>query len=232
MKFACLFLLFTTQCLAGTFHFSSIHYLAEQEIGRIVLPQIYQRLGHTIEITPLPAKRAQLAAVSGQLHGEIMRIYTYGEENPSVIRVPTPYYSLETMAFVHVDRNLKIDSKDDLASLFVAKIRGVKHTNNITEGLTQVLDMSSTEDILKMVNSGKVDVALTNTIDGFLTIKKLGLKKVVAIDKPLATLDLYHYLHKRYQYLIPELDKTIREMQRDGSLQALISAAETKVLNQ
>lgn len=76
---------------AQQLHFSSIEGLVEQEISRLILPQIYARLSIDITITPLPAKRAQFEADSGISDGEIMRIHSYGEEIKNVIRVP---YSL------------------------------------------------------------------------------------------------------------------------------------------
>jgi ABC-type amino acid transport substrate-binding protein len=86
-------------------------------------------------VTPFPGNRAQYAADSGMQDGEIMRIATYGNEALNTIRVPTPYYYLETMPFVLKNSDIVINSKQDLAQYRVAKIRGVKHTNNITKGL-------------------------------------------------------------------------------------------------
>ncbi|WP_238937617.1 hypothetical protein [Pseudoalteromonas sp. S16_S37] len=54
-----LLLLFSLICLPShseTYHFASINYLIEQEVGRIVISEIYQQLGIDIIITPLPKK--------------------------------------------------------------------------------------------------------------------------------------------------------------------------------
>lgn len=48
------------------YNFASIELLIEQEVGRIVLPQIYKNIGIDITITPLPAKRAELLASIGR----------------------------------------------------------------------------------------------------------------------------------------------------------------------
>jgi hypothetical protein len=55
--------------------------------GRIILPQIFEKIGIKITITPLPAKRAEAAATSGKKDGEIMRIFSNGETNPTVVRL-------------------------------------------------------------------------------------------------------------------------------------------------
>jgi len=217
---------------AQDYRFVSINYLAEQEIGRIVLPQIYKNIGLEISITPLPGKRAQNEAAKGSnFHGEIMRIFTYGNENPNTIRVPTPYYYLETMAFVKVDSTLDIREAKDLKNMRIAKVRGVKHTNNITAGLSNVYDSNTTEKILKQVATGFVDVALTNTIDGKLILNEHGIKNVKPTNMPLATLALYHYIHKDNAHLVDKIDDEIKRLKKNGQLAQMIKEAESTILS-
>lgn len=213
------------------FHFVSIEFLIEQEVGRIVLTQIYQNIGLTIDISPLPGDRAQFVARSGNKDGEIMRIWTYGEENESLIRVPTSYYYLETMPFIMTGRNIFVSSSNDLKNYKLAKVRGVKHTNNITKGLTNVYEMNSTENIFKLLRSGRVDIALTNTLDGNLVLSRLGFDNVEALSSPLAELPLYHYIHEKNKHLVPLIDKEIKRLKERGELSELISSAEKVVIN-
>ena len=216
---------------AHDYHFVSIDQLVEQEIGRLVLPEIYASIGVNITIKPLPAKRAQYEVRKGISDGEIMRIFSYGAENPSTIRVPTPYYYLETMAFVRADSQLSQLTESDLARYSIAKVRGVKHTNNITQGLPVVHDLNSTNEIMRLVAKGRVDIALTNTVDGLMTLKELGIDNVVPINQPLAVFDLYHYLHKKNAHLVPKVDKAIIALKQSGKLDNLIQAAEDKLID-
>jgi polar amino acid transport system substrate-binding protein len=211
---------------ANHYNFASIELLIEQEVGRIVLTQIYKNIGINITISPLPGKRAQYVANSGIKDGEIMRIWTYGDENANTIRVPTSYYYLETMPFVLKNSDISILKKQDLAKYRLTKIRGVKHTNNITQGLQNIYEMSSTEDMFKLLLSGKVDVVLTNTSDGNLALERLGLTNVVSMKKPLIRLPLYHYIHKNNKNLVQLVDKEILRMKGNGELSSLIQQAE------
>jgi hypothetical protein len=210
---------------------ASIELLIEQEVGRIVLPKIYNNIGITVEVTPFPGNRAQYAADSGMQDGEIMRIATYGNEALNTIRVPTPYYYLETMPFVLKNSDIVINSKQDLAQYRVAKIRGVKHTNNITKGLKKLYDMNSTENMFKLLLSNKVDVVLTNTMDGNAAIARLGLQNIVEMQKPLARLALYHYLHNKHDDLVPFIDKEINRLKANKEIDRLINNAEKRVMN-
>lgn len=226
--FLCLLLSFP--CFAKVYHFNSIQNLAEQEIGAIILYAIYQKLGLDIVIHPLPGKRAQLEVKNGTADGEIMRIWTYGQETPSSIRVPTPYYYLETTAFVKKNSGIIISSRDDLKKYRLAKVLGVKHTNNITEGMTNVYDLASTENMMNFLLSGRADVALTNTIDGLLVLKKMNNPDIVPSGTPLETLNLFHYIHKKHRTLVPKVDGVIQEMIATGELQDLIHQAEEEVV--
>lgn len=232
MLFLCL-CFFAQISFGQTLHFVSIEHLVEQEIGAIVLRHIYQKLGITIIITPLPGLRAEHQATRGKVDGEVMRIYTYANENPNLIRIPTPYFQLETMVFTKKTRGIDINSKAELSDYSIAKIRGVKHTNNITVGLQNVTDVESTNALIKLVNDGLVDVALTNTIDGLLAIHHLKLETVVVPSShALAKLDLYHYLHQDHKDLVQKVDQVIREMKASGEMDKVTQHATLQILEE
>lgn len=220
----------TNYCIAEEYHFVSIQGLIEQDVGRIIIPEIYKKLGIETTIQAVPGIRAQKLATSGEKDGEIMRIFTYGIENTTTIRVPTPYYQLETMAFVKKDSGIVIKSKEDLKKYKLVKVRGVKHTNNITKGIANVHDMNSTESMMKYLLAGRADVALTNTVDGILSLKKLGYTNIVPIDKPLAVLDLFNYIHQDHKDIVEKVDAMIKKMKENGELQAIIKKAESQVI--
>ncbi|WP_223271736.1 substrate-binding periplasmic protein [Colwellia hornerae] len=172
-----------------------------------------------------------MLANTGQNNGEIMRIWTYGDENKQTVRVPTPYYYLQTMPFSLVSRQINIVNKDDLKKYKLAKVRGVKHTNNITKGLRNVFEMNSTENMFKILQNGLVDVVLTNTIDGQLILKRLGYENIVPAKEPLAVLPLYHYIHQKNKNLVPLINQEILRLQQNGELRKLIALAEKQVIS-
>jgi polar amino acid transport system substrate-binding protein len=225
-------ILSTMSCgIAEEYHFVSIENLIEQEVGRLIIPEFYKKLGIKITISPKPGKRAQLMASTGNKDGEIMRIWTYGNETPTTIRVPTPYYQLETMPFIRKGSDVEINSKSDLKKYRIAKVRGVKHTDNITRGLTEVSDFNSTKKMMQIFkHRASIDVALTNTIDGIIELNRLGVVDIIPLKRPLATLDLYHYIHNDHAELVPRIDSVIKEMKSNGELKALIKKAEKIVI--
>ena len=80
-------------------------------------------MGIDIQVTGMPGNRAAIETTKGRVDGEIMRIWSYGIDNPDVIRVPTPYYFLETMAFYKEGSDVVVNSAEDLAKYSVLKVR-------------------------------------------------------------------------------------------------------------
>ena len=75
--------LFTGVTWAQTkFHFASIDGLAEQEIAEKMIVPIFNSAGFDIKIEAMPAGRARAEVVAGRKDGSLLRIFSYGENNP------------------------------------------------------------------------------------------------------------------------------------------------------
>ena len=218
-----------SSCHGADYRFVAIENLFEQKVGALVIPKVYAKLGLSVSIEPMPGKRAIAEATSGRLQGEIMRIWTYGEEHPEVIRVPTPYYQLETRVFYKEGADVVVHRREDLRNYEVLKVRGVKHTNNITQGMEKVYDYDNTSGILRALRSNNNTLAITHTADGVYTARKLGLEGIRMVEEPLARLKLYHYIHRDQQHLVEKVDKVLRDMKASGELAQVIAEAEKKV---
>lgn len=212
---------------AAQYRFASIEGLAEQDVGRFLLPEIYNKLGIEISIKTLPARRAENSVHSGAMDGEIMRIWEYGIQNPELIRVEPPYYQLRTVAFSRP--GIIISHKSDLEKYRLVKVRGVKHTDLITEGMDNVHTVNNTALMMTFVLNGRADVALTSWADGVRTLAIMGEKSFSA-SQPLAFHPLYHYLNPKYEVLAQELQDVIVEMNGSGELQERSKFAEGEVL--
>lgn len=217
---------------AQEYRFVSIEHLIEQEVSNIIIKEVYKDLGIDVSITPYPAIRAEKKAVSGEMDGEICRIYSFGNNKPSLIRVPTSYYYVESMGFVNKDSGIVVNSRIDLKNYSVGVIRGVKISQEMTEGVSEVHEVKNTESLIKMLNSGRIDIALTNTIDGNIMIQKLGLEDAITtIQTPLVTMDLFHYIHENNLDIVYKVNEKILEMKNNGELEVLIKSAEQIVMN-
>ena len=84
--------------------------------------------------------------------------------------------------------------------------------------------------MMEYLQRGRADIALTNTVDGILILKKLRIKDIVPLEKPLAVLDLYHYIHQDHKHLVAKVDAMIQQMQESEEMDALIKSSERQVI--
>lgn len=216
-------------CSAEEYRFVSISGLYGQEVGEIILAEVYKRIGVDIKVSRMPGQRAVIEATSGRVDGEVMRIWSYGVEHPELIRVPTSYYFLESVAFYRKGSGIQVDTVEDLAKYSVLKVRGVKHANTITAGLTRVYDYDDSQEMFNALKADRDNVALTNRADGSFTIKKYNLQDIESSSHPLLSFPLYHYVHHKNKHLVEKIDREILAMKGSGELDQLIYAAEKQV---
>lgn len=227
-----IFLLFLNSAAYGkeTYNFVSMKNIIIEDVGKIIVPKIFEKINIKLNVTPMPAKRAENEVFTGKKDGEVMRIWSYLKSNPNTIRVPTSYYDLKTTAFVRSDSNIKIDSVEDLKNYKLVKQFGVKHTNNITLKIKNVVDVNSKEALMSFLQSNRAEVALTSSLDGDFTLKKLNINDIIKIQKPLAKFKVYIYIHKKYESLVPKVDAAIKQMKESKELEEIIKLAEQEVL--
>ena len=56
------------------------------------------------------------------------------------------------------------------------------------------------------------------------------LDNVISIKKPLATLDLFHYIHESQKALVPLVDQKLQALIKSGELARIIKNAESAVI--
>lgn len=212
------------------YKFVRIDKLAEQEVAAKMLKDIYKSIGMEISIEPVPGERAKLMATSGEADGETLRIFSYGEKNPMMVRIPTAYSSLETTAFALKSSKISIKTKEDLKKYRIVIVRGVQHTKDITEGLQNVHVINDLEQMMKFLEAGRADIAITNTIAGNGMLKQLKLDSIAPVGT-LETLDLYHYVHEKNKDIVPKVDEAIQKMKNSGELKTLREKYEKEYLD-
>ncbi len=216
--------------LAADYNFVSVANLGRQDVAKIILTKIYQKANLKIDIASMPGNRAHKMAVSGEKDGEILRIWSYGQNNPTVIRVPTPYYNLQTVAFGKKNNNIQISAVADLKKYRLAKVRGVKHTDNIAKDMPNIRNTSSLEDLINALHNGHVDLALSDSKDGLALLHKKKFTDIEIKGPSLASLDLFHYIHQKHRPLVAKIDAIIIAMKKSGELSDIIAQAEHDIL--
>lgn len=222
-------LLCATASLAGHYRIASLDVPASHALATTILPTVYARAGHTVIFSLRPAKRAQEEAASGLLDGDALRILSFEQANPTLIRVPTPIYTIEVIAFVNKQTSVNISSKGDLAQYKVGRVRGFKNAELITNDLPDVSVSNSAEHMMLLLEKQRIDVAIFERNAGIKVVEDHNFTNVIPLPVVLASHTLYHYLHKKNADLVPKLDAVLREISSNGELAELVRVAEEKV---
>jgi polar amino acid transport system substrate-binding protein len=79
------------------------------------------------------------------------------------------------------------------------------------------------EQLFLMLDGGRIDLALYTRADGIALARSMGLAAVAPLAPSLKDVDMYLYLHKRHEALVPKLAQALREMKADGSYNRILS---------
>jgi ABC-type amino acid transport substrate-binding protein len=224
-----LLLLYPSLLFGGqTLTFVQISDIPSQTVAAEMLRVAYSKIGISIKTIEYPGKRALQESSQGRVDGEVFRIHKIGEIYSSLIRVPTPFYTDNAVAFGN-GNSFKINSCDDLKSYSVSIIRGVKYAEICTKGVEKLVIANNNETMLKMLNKDRIDLVLTTKANGLMIAKKLNLTSIKPISPSLKRLVLYHYLHKKNSHLVPKIDKVLQEMTKSGELERIKKRAFSKL---
>lgn len=178
------------------------------------------RLGYSLEVEHLPGERALLLANSGVADGELLRIGGLEKRYPDLIPVPEKTFDMEFIAFSR-NKALQIQSWDDLKNYTVAIITGWKILeNNIPEGV-DLIKVKNPQQLFELGSKGRADVILFSRWQGISFTRANHFDEIFPVGSPLATMEMFVYLHKSRQALVPEMAQAIRDLKQDGSYQQL-----------
>ncbi|WP_153915532.1 substrate-binding periplasmic protein [Shewanella sp. TC10] len=214
------------------YSFVGVAGLAEQEVGASLFATLCAKYQLDCDIEMLPASRAEHNVCEAKSVGEIMRSWEYGLDNPDLLRVPTPYYYLQTALIVRSDNLLNIYSLRDIKDVNVGVIRGVKHSEHIETNSNKLLKVGSTEQLMNLLVKGRIDVAVTSRLDGASTLRKMNIENVMILPVELETHPLYFYLNSEYAHLLPILDRAIKESINSGLVDKWSAIAESSMFSE
>lgn len=186
-----------------------------------LLAEIYRQAGLLLQLEVLPAPRAAMMSLSGQMDGDLIRIPSYGQDHPQLVRVDPAYYRLSVRAYSMPDRFVHVRTREDLQHYSVGVIRGMAYAQDLTVQHPALTLTQSSTQMFRMMQAGRLDLVLSSTLAAQVSIEQLRLKEVV-VSPELARFELHHYLHLRRKDLAPRIGETIRRMKLSGELERLI----------
>jgi len=189
----------------------------ETNLLKSIVTEGFKRANIPLKFQTLPPQRSLLNSNLGIDDGEAARIFDINKLYPNLVRVCVPIHSIDIVLLSK--ENLHIKEPSDLKNYNVGVLRGVKIAESIAEKAKPLSITRATNYLMliKMLNNHRIDVIIGSKIallSIFSEIKEQGLFMTL---KPIMSLPLYTYLHKKHKALIPQLEKAYNSMMKDGT---------------
>lgn len=186
-----------------------------------IVREAYRRIGLEAQVELLPNERGIVSADSGDTDGDTIRMAGVEGRYPNLVRVPEAVLNYDTIAFTS-GLKFKVDGWDSLRPYSLCVIRGMKLAEKGSEGMQREL-VSSSESVMRMLKAGHCQVAILGEAI-WLEIDRLGTGPLRALEPPVETTPLYHYVHRRHAELVPRLAAALRQLRQDGTVAAILAA--------
>ncbi len=172
--------------------------------------------------------RALINANENIDHGVTMRIKGLEKKFPNLLRVDERLIENNFVAY-STGLNFTTDNWKSLEPYVVAHINGwVIFERNL--GPTQEKQaVKEPSQMFSMLEKGRVEVALYEQWQGLQRAKDTGIK-VKIHQPPLASVNMYMYVHKDHAHLAPKLAEALREIKADGTYQEIFNRTLTPLL--
>lgn len=186
----------------------------------LIVKEAFRRIGIEAEIVFTPTERSLADVDAGLLDAELNRIEGMGKNYPNLLRVPEPNMVMDFVAFSKKD--YKIKGWESIRDLYIGLVRGWKILEENTDGFPHVVSVPTETELFKMLDMGRLDIALYSKLTGYEQLHLRGLEGIGHLEPPLASRSMYLYLHKRHSDLVKPLAEALRGMKADGTYARIV----------
>jgi polar amino acid transport system substrate-binding protein len=191
-----------------------------------ILREAYRKIGQDLSAAKMPRERAIVAADRGETDGDVMRIAGIDKLYPNLVQVPEPVTRFHIVAFT-TGFSFKVDGWESLRPYSLCILRGMKAAEQPTEGMQRMFANSNDQAIL-MLRSGRCEVAVLGH-EVWPDIDRLQAGPLRAVEPPIVSIPLFHYVNRRHAELVPKLTEALQRMRADGTIAALLSVDERAI---
>jgi polar amino acid transport system substrate-binding protein len=184
---------------------------------QLLSQEAFRRVGLEPKLISTPSERSLQLANQGEIDGEGLRIAGLNAQYPNLIQIPERFIGISFVAF---SRDAMINLNQGWESLKpyrVAFITGWKMFESNASGAKVVNRVSAPEQMFRMLEGGRIDVALYTRADGIALIRSMNLSSIAPLSPALKDVDMYLYLHKKHENLASQIAKALRDMKADGT---------------
>ncbi|MBU0961810.1 MAG: transporter substrate-binding domain-containing protein [Proteobacteria bacterium] len=186
-----------------------------------VLTECFKRMGIVLEIVSMPSKRSLENANNGTEDGNFLRTDGITLAYPNLIKVPEKIAVNRIVAFSkHTD--IPVNGWESLLEYHVVYVNGWRNCERELKKAKEQTVIKNEELLFTFLEKERADVGVFGQSTGLEVLKKLGYSDIKALQPPIDVSDMFLYIHKKHEDLIPEIVRTLQEMKKDGTYQNLV----------
>lgn len=193
-----------------------------------IMIEAFSRIGMDAEIVFTPTERSLIDVNAGLLDGEINRIEGMENNFPNLVRVPEPNMTMHFVAFSKQPFN--INGWNSIRDLYIGIVKGWKILENNTRGFPHLTFTPTETELFRMLDKDRLDIALYAKLTGYAAINQMGLEEIFHLDPPLASKNMYLYVHKKHKDLVPRIAAALRSMKEDGTYEGIVEETTRSIL--
>ncbi|MET0088015.1 MAG: transporter substrate-binding domain-containing protein [Sedimenticola sp.] len=185
----------------------------------LVVTEMLHRVGRVPDFEFAHEERGLRALDKGLDDGNLPRVAGLEKIYPNIRQVPGKVMDFNFQVFSK-NPDIVIDGWDSLQHYNVAFVTGWKILEQNVKAQT-ITKVSTSDQLFHLLGQDRTQLVIYEKWQGLELIRKLGLEGIVALEPPLISKEVFLYVNKRHESLIPELTKALEQMKADGSYQRI-----------
>lgn len=166
------------------------------------------------KLVKLPPERGLLSVNNGLIDGDLQRLVGLEKKYPNLIMVPEVIREADFCALSTISG--LSSAPEELKKHVVGYIKGWKIYEKMMAGSKKIITASSPDQLIRLLELNRIEVALYNCLDGFTLAKKMGIKGVKLVKPQFKKVKLYLYLNNKHEHLVPKLTKALSDLRKEG----------------
>lgn len=181
--------------------------------------EIFSRMGIDAKVIRLPSARSIINANEGIDDGVIGRIAGMEKKYQNLIMVPVPVVKFKFVAY-SLDKKTSVKGWDSIKPYSVGYIRGWRIYEKNLPKAKSITVVNNAEQLFRLLMNGRAELIMFEYYRGTWWNQHLNANAHI-IGSPIAEKDMFLYMHKKHQHLIPKITESFKSMIEDGTFQKI-----------
>jgi len=151
--------------------------------------------------------------------GNLPRVAGLEKSFPNIRMVPGKVMDFDFQVFSK-NKKIKIQGWNSFDSLDVAFVKGWKILEKNIKAKS-VTTVPTVQHLFKLLENNRVDIVIYERWQGVGIAKSLGFTDIKPVEPPLVTKEMFLYVNKKHEGIIPSLSKALKQMKSNGQYQKI-----------